>query len=114
GGLAGGITPAALAGALRQRYATAATNTGHEGDSRYSIGHPEKVIDFGYRASHEMTVVAKAVLKAYYGKDPAYSIISEGGGGTVAGLNAAQRFPEDYDLVGIAGMSGHWTRLPFG
>jgi feruloyl esterase len=54
------------------------------------------------------------VRKAYYGKDPAYSIISEGGGGNVAALNAAQRFPEDYDLVGVMGMSGHWTRLPFG
>src|SRR5262249_41709284 len=114
GGLAGGLAVTPMTGALRQGFASAANNTGHEGDSAYSIGHPEKVIDFGYRASHEMTVVAKALIKAYYGKDPAYSLISEGGGGNVAALGAAQRFPEDYALVGIMGMAGHWTRLPFG
>jgi feruloyl esterase len=43
--------------ALRLGYATAGTDTGHqEQGGNWGIGHPEKMIDFGYRATHEMTV----------------------------------------------------------
>ena len=61
----------ALAGALAHGYATASTDTGHPGGSgSFALGHPEKLIDFGYRAVHEMTVKAKAIVAAYYGKGP--------------------------------------------
>ena len=114
-GLGGiGILSGSLAGGLRGGYATATNDTGHQGDSRYAIDHPEKIKDWGYRAGHETSVFAKAVIKAYYGKDPAYSVIAEGGGGSVTGSSATQRYPEDYDLVGVNGFSGYWTRLPYG
>jgi hypothetical protein len=29
--------------------------------------------DFAYRAEHEMTVEAKTLIKAFYGRDPRYS-----------------------------------------
>ena len=49
-------------------YATASTDTGHVGGTgAFALGHPEKVTDFGYRAVHEMTVKAKAVIDAFYG-----------------------------------------------
>ena len=54
-----------MAQALARGYATANTNTGHDGDgmdASFAMGHPEKVIDFGYRAVHEMTVKSKAVI----------------------------------------------------
>jgi feruloyl esterase len=35
--------------------------------------HPEKVVDFGYRAVHEMTVKAKAIIAAFYGEAPKFS-----------------------------------------
>ena len=42
--------------------ATASTDTGHKGgNALFAIGHPEKLVDFAYRAVHEMTVKAKAV-----------------------------------------------------
>jgi len=68
GGLGGGavVGPAGLANAVRGGYAAAGNNTGHEGGSNYAIGHPEKIKDFGYRASHEMTVFSKAMIAAYY------------------------------------------------
>src|SRR5580704_10389368 len=99
GGLGGGtgVNAGALAGGVRLGYATAGNNTGHEGDSRYALDHPEKIKDFGYRAAQEMTVTAKALIKAYYGKEPTYSVIAEGGGGTIAALSSAQRYPADYD-----------------
>ena len=46
-------------------YATASTDTGHKGGSgAFAIGHPEKLVDFGYRAMHEMTVQSKAIIAA--------------------------------------------------
>ena len=62
GGWAGTISYGALASALQEGYATASTNTGHAGaNASFAIGHPEKVIDFAYRAVHEMAVKSKAI-----------------------------------------------------
>jgi feruloyl esterase len=62
---------------LYDGFATASTDTGHEEptgrDSNFVLGHPEKVIDFGYRAVHEMTGQAKQIVAAYYGHAPAFS-----------------------------------------
>jgi feruloyl esterase len=76
GGWAGTISYAAMSGPLARGYAVTSTNTGHysaEGDGSFALGHPEKLIDFGYRAVHEMTVKAKAIMAAYYGKAPMVS-----------------------------------------
>ena len=59
GGFAGSIQGLAndMPQALRLGYATAGTDTGHqEQGGEWAIGHPEKMIDFGYRATHEMTL----------------------------------------------------------
>ena len=37
---------------------------------RTFLGHPKKLVDFGYRAVHEMTVAAKAIVAAFYGTGP--------------------------------------------
>ena len=101
GGMGGGVgvNPVLLAGGARQGYATVGTNSGHEGDSTYAIGHPEKVKDWGWRAYHEMTVTAKALIKAHYDKPLVRSVVAQAGGEAKLGLGAAQRFPEDYDAV---------------
>jgi feruloyl esterase len=116
GGLGGGAAVNAnpLANGVRLGYATAGNNTGHEGDSSYAIDHPEKIKDFGYRAAHEMAVASKTLIKAYYDAPLKYSVIAEGGGGTIAALSAAQRYPEDYDIVAVTGMSSYLSRHTFG
>jgi feruloyl esterase len=116
GGLGGGaaVNPGPLGNGVRLGYATAGNNTGHEGDSSYAIDHPEKIKDFGYRASHEMAVTSKALIKAHYDSPLKYSVIAEGGGGTIAALSAAQRYPEDYDVIAVTGMSSHLSRHTFG
>ena len=116
GGLGGGlaINAGPLATSIRAGYATAGNNTGHEGGSEYAIGHPEKVKDFGYRASHEMVVTAKALMKAHYDATLQYSLMAESGGGTIAALSAAQRYPEDYDMLAVVSMSSQLTRHTFG
>jgi len=116
GGLGGGATVGAgpLANGARLGYATAGNNTGHEGDSSYAMTHPEQIKDFGYRSVHEMTVASKALIKAYYDTPLKYSVMAEGGGGTIAALSSAQRYPEDYDIIAITGMSSYLSRHTFG
>src|SRR5258708_27929129 len=66
GGLAGMISYAALAAGLQNGYATASTDTGHIGntDARWALGRPDLLVDYGYRAIHEMTFKAKAAIAA--------------------------------------------------
>jgi feruloyl esterase len=116
GGLGGGtaVNPGALANGVRRGYATAGNNTGHAGDSSYALSHPEQIKDFGYRSAHEMTVASKAIITAFYGTAPKLSYMAEGGGGTIAALSSAQRYPEDYDTIAVTGMSSYLTRHTFG
>ena len=76
GGFAGSIQGMTtdMPAALRLGYATAGTDTGHQDDGgEWAIGHPEKMIDFGYRATHEMTLKAKQLVKAFYDRGPQFS-----------------------------------------
>lgn len=103
---AGSINYAALAENLARGYATAATDTGHVGsgmDARFAVGHPEKLIDFGHRAVHEMTVKAKAVIASFYGNAARRSLWVSCSTGGRQGLMEAYRYPEDYD--GISAMA---------
>jgi feruloyl esterase len=83
---------------LRRGYATASTDTGHKtADTSWAVGHPEKAIDYLYRAKHLVTVAAKGVIAAHYGKPPSYSYFSSCSNGGRQGLIEAQRYPEDFD-----------------
>src|SRR5277367_1871045 len=110
GGWSGSIAPATLAAGVQRGYASVMTNTGHEGGSgSFALGHPEKLIDFGYRATHEMTVAAKAIVRAYYGQSPKLSYFTGCSAGGRQALMEAQRFPEDYDGI-VAGSPGsNWS-----
>jgi feruloyl esterase len=89
--------------ALRLGYATAGTDTGHqEAGGAWAIGHPEKMIDFGYRATHEMTLKSKQILGAFYDRNPQYSYFKGCSTGGRMALMEAQRYPDDYDGI-IAG-----------
>ena len=116
GAWAGRISYGALAAALQQHYATASTDTGHEGNSNsasFAIGHPEKLIDFGYRAVHEMTVQAKAIIAAYYGAGPRWSYWNSCSTGGRQGLMEAQRFPRDYNGIAAGAPAAYRTHLMF-
>ena len=99
-----------MAYALAHGYATSATDTGHVGGSAsFGLEHPEKVVDFGWRSIHEMTVVAKAVIAAHYDEEPRYSYWNGCSAGGRQAMKLAQRFPEDFDGI-VAGAPGHdWT-----
>ena len=102
----GSIAYAAMAEALARGYATSSTDTGHVGGSAsFGMGHPEKVIDFGYRAVHEMTVAAKAIINAFYGSAPKFSYWNGCSAGGRQAMKEAQMFPADFDGI-IAGSPG--------
>jgi feruloyl esterase len=109
-GWSGSIGYAGLAAALQRGYATASTDTGHSGGSgAFALGHPEKLIDFGYRAVHEMTVQAKAVIEAFYDDRAAFSYWVGCSSGGRQGLKEAQRFPDDYDGIVAGAPANYWT-----
>jgi hypothetical protein len=114
GGFAGEIDYRVLALAVLQGYASAATDTGHAAngaDASWALGRPEKIIDFAYRAIHEMTVVGKATVKAFYGDAPQHSYFANCSNGGRQGLMESQRYPEDYDGILAGAPANYWTHL---
>ena len=76
-----------------------ATDDGHMSQvpgASWAIGHPEKLIDFGYRAVHETSVQAKAILRAFFGRELARSYFNGCSDGGREALMEAQRYPEDF------------------
>jgi feruloyl esterase len=110
GAFAGSISYPAMMTALARGYATSSTDTGHSGGGApWAFGHPEKVIDFGWRAIHEMTVASKKIVASYYDAGPKLSYWNGCSAGGRQALKAAQQFPADFDGI-IAGAPGlDWT-----
>ena len=94
GGLAGFIPYALMAPALAQGYVASGTDTGHVGgNADFMPGHPEKLVDFAYRSTHQMAVAAKAVIAEFYGSPPTWSYFNACSGGGRHALTSAQRIP---------------------
>jgi feruloyl esterase len=110
GGLGGTIPYPALAAAVKAGYAAAGTDTGHVGgNADFVKGHPEKLVDFAYRAIHEMTVSAKTLVAAHYDARPAKSYFNSCSTGGRQALIEAQRFPDDFD--GIVAGDASWDQM---
>jgi feruloyl esterase len=100
GGQAGEIYYHKMGTPLSLGYAVASTDTGHVGtttDGSYALGHPEKVIDFGYRAVHEMVEKSRAIVASYYTRAAKYSYWNGCSTGGRQGLEDIQRYPDDFD-----------------
>jgi feruloyl esterase len=110
GGWAGSITTGAMVAALQDGYATASTDTGHQSrGGSFALGHPEKLIDYGYRAVHEMTVTAKAIVHAFYGRPARLAYWNSCSNGGRQALMEAQRYPEDYDGIVAGAPAADWS-----
>ena len=115
GGWGGSIDEGALASAVARGYAASSTDTGHTGGSAsFAMGHPEKLIDFGYRSIHAMTVAAKALIAAYYGEPQRLAYFEGCSSGGRQALMEAQRYPEDYDGIIAGSATNNWTKMMFG
>ncbi len=114
GGAAGSIVHASLADPLSRGYAVANTDTGHQGaggDFAWAVGHPEKLVDYQYRAVHELTVVGKEITAARYGRAPEQSYWNGCSTGGRQGLKEAQRYPDDYDAIVAGAPANNWSPL---
>ena len=112
GGFAGTISQPALAAAVGRGYAAASTDTGHTTtDATWALGHPEKIVDYGYRAVHEMTEKAKSIVSAFYGNGPKRSYFASCSNGGRQALMEAQRYPADYDGIIAGAPANQFTRI---
>jgi feruloyl esterase len=114
GGWAGSIQPVVLVAPLTRGYAVSATDDGHEStgimpDAQWAIGHPEKLIDFGYRSLHETAILSKTILAAYYGKAAGQAYFSGCSDGGREALMEAERYPEDFQGIIAGAPANHWT-----
>jgi feruloyl esterase len=107
GGYSGAIGYSDMERGLRQGYAVAGSDTGHEGgDLKFGLGHPEKINDWAWRAVHVMTETAKLVARSFYGRFAAHSYFTGCSTGGQQALTEAQRYPGDYDGI-LAGDPGN-------
>jgi len=102
GGWNGTIDAGALGTGLRRGYAVTATDNGHQGNGGPWMQQPEKLVDFGHRAVHEMAVKAKAVTSSFYGNAPRRSFFQGCSAGGRQGVMSAYRHPDDFDGI-VAG-----------
>lgn len=101
--------------ALRRGYATAATDTGHSAadgpGGAFAIGHPAKIVDFAYRAVHDMTVKSKRVIQAFYEPPLEYAYFKGCSTGGRQGVMAAQRYPGDFDGIIAGALANRHIRM---
>lgn len=103
GGLAGNISHGLLAEKIRESFVAAHTDMGTSNGRERGIGNPDVWKDFGWRATHMMTVLGKQIITAWYGQRILKSYFIGCSTGGQQALSVAQRFPEDYDGI-IAGV----------
>ena len=92
-------------------FAAASTDTGHLAvafDGTWAINDPEAVTNWGYRAMHESTGLAKEITTSFYNSNIKYSYYSGCSTGGRQGLKEIQMFPFDFDGV-LAGAPAWWT-----
>lgn len=123
GGSAGAISPGPMREALSTGYATMSTDNGHLTDpadplggsgQRWAYKHPEKMIDWAWRALHLSTVAGKQVVRAFYGKPAGKNYFIACSAGGHHALMEATRFPADYDGFVAGAAPWKWTSLMFG
>jgi feruloyl esterase len=112
GAWSGAVSYAAMAEPLSRGYAVASTDTGHQGlRGTFAIDHPEKLVDFAWRAVHETTVKSKSLMTTYYGSGPKLAYWNGCSSGGKQGLKEAQRFPEDFNAMIVGAPANNWVRL---
>jgi len=117
GGFAGGIRYDELFGPLAGGSAVASTDDGHNapavgpGSATWALGHPEKIVDYGWRAVHLTAVTSKAITAAFYGRPPKHAYFSGCSKGGQEAFMEAQRFPDDFDGIIGGAAANQWTDL---
>lgn len=99
-----GATAAGDAPALSRGFAIVSTDSGHEGavfDGSF-FADQQAALDFLYNAVDRVTVAAKAIVTAHYGRAPNRSYFAGCSTGGREGMILSQRYPTHFDGI-IAG-----------
>jgi feruloyl esterase len=127
GGNAGTLTPAVNAvdrgSALGKGYAVIVQDSGHVGNGtdagwlRTPDGQRDraKMVDFLYRAAHDVTVTGKKFAQAYYAAPVQHAYFDGCSTGGRMAMMEAERYPADFDgiIAGDPAMDYHSTLLRF-
>jgi hypothetical protein len=100
----GFFVPAAfMIPALRRGYAVTGTDMGHPRttgyDAHWALHHPEKVVDWAYRANLVTAEFGKFVTARFYGHEPEKSYFLGCSDGGREALIFAQRYPSMFDGI---------------
>ena len=105
-GTSGGLVlaPLTFPKPVSDGYATMATDAGHDNSERpvWALKQPERIVDYGWRATQVGTRVAKALIARYYQAPAKRSYFQGCSNGGRDALMLAQRSPGEYDGI-IAG-----------
>ena len=132
GGFAGSISTGELAIGLLEEYAVANTDMGTGQIFKCSslfcgstegvqsdpnqvpgglFGDPAALEDFGYGATHLMTLAGKELINDYYGTSAAHSYFHGCSTGGQQALMEAQRYPADYNGILVGSPAYNRTHL---
>ena len=93
--------------ALQQGFAVISSDAGHTGAQTTAFGfEPQARLDYGYQAAAKLTPMAKALVKAAYGRTPDRSYFGGCSNGGRHTLVATNRLADEYDGF-LAGAPGY-------
>ena len=102
GGFGGYINWGDMAQYSHYGFASMSTNTGHYSgavSASWALNNSETIVDWGYRALHESTVLSKILISAFYQAESRYNYFSSCSNGGRQGLKEVTAYPHDYDGV---------------
>ena len=89
-----------LQNGLQQGFAVISSDAGHTAAQNPLFGRdPQARLDYGYQAVGSLTPMAKALIRAAYGKGPDRSYIAGTSNGGRHAMVAASRYANDYDGI---------------
>jgi Tannase and feruloyl esterase len=95
--------------------AVAADDQGHEApsnaDALWARNDLRLRAVFGYSSEHQLARAMKAVIRAFYGRKPAFAYFSGVSDGGHEALVLAQRYPGDFDGIIAGAPANNWAPL---
>ncbi len=95
-------------------YATAGTDTGHQADgivAGWADGRLDRLVNYAHVAVHRTTEVAKAIVRAYYGRPARFDYFLGCSNGGRQALMEAQRYPDDFDGIVAGAPAFNFTNI---
>jgi len=113
GGYAGATPYARLNQDIGDGFVTAGSNMGHDGgeSATWTLGHPEKVTDWGLRAHYYVATAAKTLANALYDKPVSHSYFEGCSNGGRQALMMAQNYPTLFDGIAAGAPSNFYPDL---